>query len=380
MQQLNKEKSYLFYSNLGYNVDSVKDILNVAKKVIDTNIKLIINTSWPLTLLCSLEFENTNIIPTGDLDQIKHWDNKIFMNFSYKELKKYLHKIKYIIINYIDIKNIELCAVPNFVHNWKLFTALRFMAESHIEKQEKQKKQPDKGMPRRYKYIFEAFVPLNVCLDNDGILRLRSISNFTQPTETDKIPSICTYPSPAATRDRQDTATFKYPFERIPSLDTIEMKQYLQRLFTKPTCMFIVNLDTTYSIYKCLYNILMEELYVDVYFTNTDKYAISSANVTFITNTPAKKTTESSDNRNFFYFRDCVNDILDKNTVHSIELKYFQYYIALVNLLRDNKKLLFVTAPFEKTLDERMSHGNFIGFNNLDLSFSRLQSNLKIIL
>lgn len=375
--QIDTEKSYLFYSNLGFDAPSINNILDVAKKVIDKDIKLIINSGWPLTFVCSLDIQNSNIKAIWDLEEIKRWDDKIFMNFTYKELEKYLSKIKYILINYIDTKNIELCALPCFVHEWKTFSALRFMAHSELGKNNKNYVRST----QKFNYIFELFLPLNVHLDTDGILRLRSITNFTQPSYDKNILEINSIKKVQSSKksNNGNIIKFKYPFERIPTLDTIEMKNLLQKSFTTPTCMSIINLDTTYSISKCLYNILMEELFVQYFFVNSHvitKHPIDSGNSLFITNRDNEKI--KGINNEFFYYKDNITCLFDK--LHFIEFDFFQRYILLVDTLRDYRKYMFVTAPFEITIEERTSRETFIGMTHFDLNFSKLHSNLDLIL
>lgn len=161
------------------------------------------------------------------------------------------------------VHNKSVLRLPCFVHDWKTFSALRFMAHSELGKNNKNYF----NSTPKFNYIFELFLPLNVHLDTDGILRLRSITNFTQPAYDKNIPVINSTKKVQSLKkaNNADAMKLKYPFERIPTLDTIEMKRLLQKSFTTPTCMSIINLDTTYSISKCLYNILMEELFIQYY-------------------------------------------------------------------------------------------------------------------
>lgn len=384
--QLNKEPSYLFYSNLGLNATSIKNILDVAKKIIDKNIKLAINPSWPLTILCSLDFQNLNILPIGDLDEITHWDNTIFMNYTYDDLKNYIHKIKYILINYIDLNNIELCSLPGFVHEWKMFTVLRFMSHSDRLFQNPQQREQRNKNTQNKNFMFEYFLPLNVFLDKDSVFRFRSMNNFMHANKSEddsQHPCLCNTPyctEKNANPKQQSTQTnvvFKYPFERLPDLDIIEMKKSIQDLFVNANCLNIINLNTTYEISACLDKILKEELYVQMYFVNSD-YFIGECREQMITNT--QTTNNNSFQCEFFYFKDSEDCQFDNRNKSYIDFEFFSYYITLIGLLRGDKKHSFVSAPFEYTFNERTTHNNFLGVGDFDLDFSRLHSNLNLIL
>lgn len=364
---LNEGRSYLFYTNLGLSVTSMRDLQKVIKKVFKEKTTIIVSSSWVLTTLCSLELEELGIITDADLGKITRWENKIFMNFTYEELREYIPHIRYILINYIDPSNIKICSLPGFQHEWKVFSVLRFMAYSETVQQTKntQPSQLDK-------HIFRYFLPLNIFMDRNNTLRYRSYKNRPLVEITN---------SPTQTFTDKNNIILKYPFEKMPMLQILDTKLSMQYIFKSldKNKLFITNLDTTYSISKNLFKVLQEELYVQIYFMNGTMY-ISSGKNSNDAPLSMRKSTNNVFNNEFFYFKDTTYTLFNNNTDLNITYDFFTFYSTFVNVLRKHKKYILMTAPFDYSITKRITHTNYIQFANFTTNFSRLQSNMPLIL
>lgn len=393
--------SFIFYSNLGFNVESVEKIFEVARKVIGKRIKLVISKSWVLTSLCYLEFSKKGIEIMGpeNLPKITKWDEIIFMNFHYQELRNFIPKIKFILLNFIDSTNIEFCKISDWVHEWKLFTSVKFMAYSEIAKQLQYQRKEDRYVKRLNNPFFRYFLPLNVYVDRNKTFRYKSLEVFfidmKNNAKTEKyntnLYSGCSSNNNTTSNDNlyefvnnfnNNNIILQYPYENISALESINVKQSMQKLLYS-NHFWILNLSTTYLISKHLHKLLREELYAQFYFVNSKTYLSPiENNKNLITNLNHTKRTSSGESfeREFFYFKDSTYSIFNKHMKYAIDFNFFAYYTVLLDMLHKQKKYTFVTALFEYTFHERIGGNLFAVTSDFALDFDKLHSNINIIL
>lgn len=403
--------SYLYYSNMGQSISSTEKIYQVVSTVLGRNVKLVLSKSWALATLSDLGFSKKGIqtmdASSKDFSQIQDWHNKVFMNFTYDELKPFLQHIKYILINYIDNSNIQFCSLPNFEREWKQFSLVRNMAMSDTSKQNT--KLQSNAVINNYEYLFNFFLPLNVFMDTNGVLRYKTLDClFTKTTssysrssksEMKAADESCRIKNQAIQnlvlkkndKNNENNIMLQYPFERINALQIIEMKNSLQTLFSNAENFFMINLSSTYEICVTLHKILQEETFAQLHFVNTRSYTmlpiepLIKADTTTCSHRPSNNiqaivsTSVIASQRQFlsefFYFKNSEYSLIRPNC--AVDLDFYSYYTRVIEILHKNKKYIFSSGPFDYGIDERIKN-NFVGVSfNLALNFTRLKTNVE---
>lgn len=384
-------KKTLFYSNLGNSLTTIKGIYDVANKILSNSIILAVSPSWELATIFAADLTTMGFSIIRNTKTIETWDNVLFINFTYDELKVHLPKINYILINYIDNRNIKLCEEKIFEHDWESFTMTREMAFS-LKKKSLQNMPPDYYEQQdKPGYNFQYFLPLNVYTDSDQILRIRPLHcinpniirrrRIKNNTTSMGIDSCIGYEDNKIINDYTDTATISdhsrdieqsttitdniislnYSFEMLPMLEIIEMKKSLQNIFTTKTNK-IIYLDSTYNIFRILYKILTEELLAQHYFLKS----ISSP---------------TRDHLRFLYVKHSLCILFKSFAINN----YFADFFILIKYLRSKKKFCFVSSQFEYTICDKLGGPNTNNFidtivDGINLDFTRLKTGLDIIL
>lgn len=94
-----------YYTNLGLNLQSFQEFRERVKSVLGFSVNVLVSNKWQYK--CMVTSKNQRDIEESYLSDKSDWNNLVLFNYSYSDLYKYRHKIKYVSANFLDETNLK---------------------------------------------------------------------------------------------------------------------------------------------------------------------------------------------------------------------------------------------------------------------------------